>query len=46
MTADFRLLSRQEASDPNIVRDAILSGQVTVVTGEDRRIKAMKAGVE
>src|SRR5271157_1305069 len=38
MTADFRLLSQQQASEPNIVREAILSTQVVVVTGPDGRI--------
>jgi hypothetical protein len=37
MTADFRLLSQQEASLSEIVREAILSGQVVVVTGQDHR---------
>ena len=38
MTSDFRLLSREEAGDPGIVREAILNGQVVVVGGEDGRI--------
>src|SRR5271157_1249892 len=31
MTADFRLVSQEEASEPKIVREAILRGQVVVV---------------
>src|SRR5271165_1853915 len=38
MTSDFRLLSQQEASEPKIVRKAILRGQIVVVTGQDGRI--------
>jgi chloride channel protein, CIC family len=38
MTADFRLLSQEQASEPDIVRQALLRGQVVVVTGPDRRI--------
>ena len=41
MTSDFRLLSREEAGDPGIVREAILSGQVVVVGGEDGRIRGV-----
>jgi len=37
MTADFRLVSQEEASEPKIVREAILRGQVVVVIGEDDR---------
>src|SRR5271169_3519323 len=38
MTADFRLLSQEQASEPDIVRQALLRGQVVVVTAPDRRI--------
>jgi CIC family chloride channel protein len=38
MTANFRLLSQEQASKPDIVREALLRGQVVVVTAADRRI--------
>jgi len=41
MTADFRLVSQQEASEPMIVREAILRGQVVVVTGQGHRIRGV-----
>ncbi len=49
MTADFRLLSRLEVSEPEIVREAILRGTVVVVTGEDHRIHGVideRSGLE
>ncbi len=38
MTKDFPVFSQHEASQPDIVREALLRGQVVVVTGRDRRI--------
>jgi len=49
MTADFRLLSQQEASEPNAFRAAILSGEVVVVNGPDNRIAGVvdeRSGLE
>jgi len=49
MTADFRLLSPQEASEPKIVHEAILRGQIVVVTGTDGRIHGVideRSGLE
>jgi chloride channel protein, CIC family len=38
MTADFLVLPQEEASNPDIVRQVLLRGQVVVVTGHDDRI--------
>jgi len=49
MTADFRLLSQQQASEPNAFRAAILSGEVVVVNGPDNRIAGVvdeRSGLE
>jgi len=38
MTKDFRLFLQHDASEPDIVREALLGGHVVVVTGPDQRI--------
>ena len=38
MTADFLVLPQEQASNPDIVRQVLLRGQVVVVTGQDDRI--------
>ena len=38
MTADFLVLPQEQASNPDIVHQVLLRGQVVVVTGQDDRI--------
>ena len=38
MTADFLVLPQEQLSNPDIVRQVLLRGQVVVVTGQDDRI--------
>jgi hypothetical protein len=41
MTPDFLLLSEEEARDDNVVRPALLRGQVIVVTGLDQKVRGV-----